>query len=35
MANTDHICTAETCPDGGKYFVTAIDGDRYHLMAGP
>lgn len=32
-----HVCTPETCPEPGRYYVTAIDADRvrYHYMAGP
>lgn len=31
---TQHVCTLTDCPTG-KYFVTALDGDRLHYMAGP
>ncbi len=31
----EHVCTQETCPDGGKYFVSAVDADRVFFMAGP
>lgn len=30
-----HICTAESCPEGANYFVTAIDGGTVYYMAGP
>lgn len=29
-----HACTPETCPVG-TYYVTAVDGGNYWLMAGP
>jgi hypothetical protein len=31
----DHTCTPETCPEGGRYFVTAIDGPSWFPMSGP
>lgn len=30
-----HICTPETCPVPGNYYVSAIDGPSQWLMAGP
>lgn len=32
---SEHICTPETCPNGGNYFVSAVDGDKTYYMAGP
>lgn len=31
----DHVCTSETCPEPGFYYVTVIYADRYWKMAGP
>ena len=31
----EHICTTETCPETGGYYVSAIDAGRTFLMAGP
>jgi hypothetical protein len=28
-------CTPESCPPDGRYYVSAIDGPGYYLMAGP
>jgi hypothetical protein len=30
-----HVCTPETCPQPGKYFVSAVDAGKYYMMAGP
>ena len=30
-----HICTPESCPPTGGYYVSCVDYDRYWLMAGP
>lgn len=32
---TEHVCTPETCPEPGKYFVSARDAGRVYFMAGP
>lgn len=31
----EHVCTPESCPEPGNYFVTCVDGDRFWYMAGP
>jgi len=31
----EHVCTPETCPENGNYYVTAIDGGQVYWMAGP
>lgn len=36
MKNTvEHVCSPESCPEPGKYFVTAQDAGKIHFMAGP
>jgi len=32
---SEHVCTPETCPEGSKYYVTAIDAGKTYFMAGP
>lgn len=32
---SEHACTPESCPEPSSYFVTAVDGNRVHYMAGP
>lgn len=34
-ANTPHICTAESCPSPGSYYVSALDERGHYIMAGP
>jgi hypothetical protein len=31
----EHVCTPETCPEPGIYYVTAKDGPQWWKMAGP
>ncbi len=31
----DHVCIPESCPEPGKYFVSAADAGKVWLMAGP
>lgn len=33
--DAEHICTAERCPDGARYFVTMADQGRLWYLAGP
>lgn len=35
ITDAAHICTPETCPQSGNYYVTAIDGREWWAMAGP
>lgn len=30
-----HVCDSKTCPEPGKYYVTAVDGQLFWKMAGP
>lgn len=30
-----HVCTPETCPATGGYYVTAVDAGQVYYMAGP
>jgi hypothetical protein len=30
-----HVCTPETCPEPGAYYVSAVDGPKWWKMAGP
>lgn len=30
-----HVCTAESCPPTGGYYVSAVNGDSFYHMAGP
>jgi hypothetical protein len=36
-ADTQHVCTADSCPSPSSYYVSAVDdaGQGYYLMAGP
>lgn len=33
--NKPHTCDSERCPEGGNYYVSAIDGPEWFIMAGP
>lgn len=33
--DAEHICTADSCPDGARYFVTCVDAGSLWYMAGP
>jgi hypothetical protein len=35
MEQTAHICDSSSCPEPGKYFVTALDVGKVFYMAGP
>jgi hypothetical protein len=35
MNTCERGCTPESCPPTGGYYVSAIDGPHYYLMAGP
>jgi len=35
IADGAHTCTAETCPESGGYYVSAVDGPNWWKMAGP
>lgn len=30
-----HVCNDELCPPSGGYYVSAVDGPQFWLMAGP
>ena len=30
-----HVCTPETCPEPGCYFVTCVESDKFWKMSGP
>jgi hypothetical protein len=34
-SSQEHVCTAESCPEPGSYYVSCIDGASFYLMAGP
>ena len=34
-AGKEHVCTPETCPEPGAYYVTCVDGNSYWKMSGP
>src|SRR5579863_2154582 len=35
LADVPHVCTPESCPETGGYYVSAVDGPDYWKMAGP
>jgi hypothetical protein len=35
IADAPHVCTPETCPETGGYYVSAVDGHDWWKMAGP
>lgn len=35
LAGGPHVCTPETCPAPGRYYVTCVDGPDYWKMSGP
>lgn len=32
---TTHVCTPESCPEPGSYYVTCVDGKWFWKMSGP
>ena len=35
LADGPHVCSAESCPEPGNYYVSAVDGPNWWKMAGP
>jgi hypothetical protein len=35
LADGPHVCTPESCPESGSYYVSAVDGHDWWKMAGP
>jgi hypothetical protein len=35
LTDDPHVCTLESCPESGSYYVSAVDGHDWWKMAGP